>query len=153
MSTGAGISGAGVTLSGLDAIVTGPAKRRTLVAAMRYEGSTKDWELDQDNNFVGVTPNEQAVVLSMCVRQGSIKSSPTTGNTLGEILYLGSPNIEADITNRVMLSNPIARLVDSGSISIQRIAYLTGKFGLRVAVYFADLDVDPNKIIPVHWRQ
>jgi len=153
MSTGAGSSSAGFNRSGFDPIVTGPATRLIGVAAMRYEGSTKDWELDEENNFVGVTPNEQAVVLSMCIKQGSIKSSPTTGNTLHQILYLGSPNLGADITNRVMLSNPIARLVADGSVSISKIAYLTGKMGLRVAVYFADLDTDPNKIIPVHWRQ
>lgn len=120
---------------------------------MRYEGSLKDWELDEAYNFVGVTPNEQAVVLSMCIRQGSIRSSPSTGNTLSEIVYLGSPNLEADITNRVMLSNPISRLSSDGKVLIKKIQYLTGKFGLRVAVYFADLEVDPNKIIQVHWRR
>ncbi len=120
---------------------------------MRYEGSVKDWQLDEDNNFIGVTPNEQAVVLSMCIRQGSVKSSPETGNTLYQIEYLGSPNLGADITNRVMQSNPIARLVAEGSVSINKIDYQASRLGLKVAVYFSDLDVDPNKVVVAHWRQ
>jgi hypothetical protein len=151
MSTGAGSGSAGSTLSGSDGIVTGVTYKKTVVAAMRYEGSVKGWELDANNNFAAVTPNEQGVVLSMAVRKGSIMSSPETGNTLHEILYFGSPNIESDITNRVMTSNPIARLVAAGSVSIERILYQVTKKCLKVAVYFKDLDVDKNRVNPVHW--
>jgi len=152
MSTGAGSNNAGTSLSGSDTIVVAASNHKVPVVAMRYEGSIRDWELDEEKNFVWVTPNEQGVALSMSIRQGSVKSSLTTGNTLHEILYLGQDNIGADVTNRVMLSNPIARLVANNNVSIDKIVYQTSKRGLKVAVYFRDLDVDPNTLKPIYWR-
>jgi hypothetical protein len=152
MSTGAGAEMAGSSLSGFDAAVVGVTPKRTVVAAMRYEGSSKDWELVAGGNFAAVTPNEQGAALSMAIKKGSIKSSPDTGNTLHEIIYLGSPNLETDITNRVMSSNPISRLVAENSISIDKILYQVTKYGLKVATYFRDLDVDPNRLAgPATW--
>lgn len=151
MSTGIGAGSAGSGLSGIDGVVVGTTSKKTIVPAMRYEGSAKDWVLDVNGNFRAVSPNEQAVALSMSVKQGDIKSSPTTGNTLYQIEYLGSANIGADVTNRVMQSNPIARLVADGSISIDKVDYSTKGKKLAVAVYFRDLDVDPNIINRVNW--
>jgi hypothetical protein len=152
---GIGSSPAGLGLSGADPVIPGSDPRKTIVAAMRYEGLTKDWELDANENFAAVTPNEQAIVLAIAVKQGELRSSPTTGNTLHEILYLGSPNLGTDITNRVLSANPIARLIAAGSVSIDRIDYQVstnpGAGRLKVAVYFRDLDVDPNKLNPVIW--
>ncbi len=151
MSTGIGSESAGSGLSGIGSVVIGITPKKTIVPAMRFEGSSRDWELDAKNNFVAVTPNEQGVVLSMCVNQGDIKSSPTTGNTIGQIQYLGSPNLGADVTNRVMTSNPIARLVAAGAVSIEKIDYSTAGNKLAVVVYFRDLEVDPNRLNPVSW--
>ena len=153
MSIGAGAVKSGSTLAGNDAVIPGVTPRQIVVDAMRYEGSTRDWELDEQSNFVGVTPNEQAVVLALCVKRGSIKSSPDTGNTLHEIKYLGAANLAADITNRVMSANPIARLVDSKSISIVKIEHQVTKSGLKVAVYFKDLETDKNKTPVAYWRR
>lgn len=152
MSTGAGSSSAGSGLSGIGGVTVGTTSTKTRVVAMRYEGSVKDWQLDANNNFAAVTPNEQGVVLSVAIKQGSIKSSPTTGSTLHEIVYLGSPNLGADITNRVMLSNPIARLVSDGAVSIDKIDYqIIGGNRLAIAVYFRDLEVDPNFLNRTNW--
>lgn len=149
--SGAGSSGAGLGLAGLDEVIVSVDPVKSTVIALRYEGATKDWELDANNNFSGVTANEQGVALSICVRQGSILSSPTTGSTLHEIEYLGAINLGADITNRVMTSNPIARLVAAKSVSIEKIEYSVRSHKLAIAVYFKDLDVDPNRINPVYW--
>ncbi len=152
---GAGSVGAGLGLSGVNPIVPGSDPTKTRVIAMRYEGSTKDWQLDANNNFAAVTSNEQGVVLSLAIRQGSLKASPTTGNTLHQIEYLGAQNLGADISNRVLNSNPIARLVASNSISIDKIDFVvSGQNGakkLAVAVYFRDLDVDPNVLNRANW--
>jgi hypothetical protein len=149
---GAGSARAGLGLSGVNPVIPGSDPTKTNVVAMRYEGSTKDWELDANNNFAAVTPNEQGVVLSMSINQGDIKSSPTTGNTIGQIEYLGATNLGQDVTNRVMTSNPIARLVAAGSVSIDKIDYkIVNKNKLAVVVYFRDLDVDPNRVNPVTW--
>lgn len=149
---GAGSSRAGLGLSGVNPVIPGSDPRKTVVAAMRYEGSIQDWELDSNFNFRAVTPNEQCVVLSLAVNQGEIRSSPTTGSTLRQIQYLGSDNLGQDITNRVLTSNPIARLLDAGSISIDKIDYkVVNRNKLAIVVYFRDLDVDPNRVNPVNW--
>lgn len=152
---GAGSVGAGLGLSGVNPIIPGADPKKTRVRAMRYEGSSKDWQLDANNNFAAVTPNEQGVVLSLAIRQGDIKSSPSTGNTLHQIAYLGSENLGSDISNRVLLSNPIARLLSAGSISIDKIDFSIISKGsekkLAVAVYFRDLDVDPNVLNRANW--
>lgn len=149
--SGAGSSGAGLGLAGLDEVIVSVDPVKTTVIAMRYEGSTKDWELDENNNFAAVTANEQAVVLSLAIPQGAIRSSPTTGSTLGQITYLGADNLGQDITNRVMTSNPIARLVSANSVSIDKIEYAAKNSKLAIAVYFRDLDVDPNTINRANW--
>src|SRR6478735_2864046 len=152
MSTGAGSSGAGSSLSGVDVVAVGTTPKKSPVPALRYEGSVRDWTLNQYGQFEAVTPNEQAVVLSICVKKGSVLSSPNTGSTFHEIEYLGSPNLGTDVTNRVMSSNPISRLVASGSVSISKVEYQVTKLGLKVAVYFVDLETDPNKLSgPVTW--
>lgn len=149
---GAGSARAGLGLSGADPVVPGSDPSKTVVVAMRYEGSTQDWQLDSNRNFAAVTPNEQGVVLSLAINQGDLKSSPTTGSTLRQIPYLGSPNLGADIANRVNTSNPIARLLSSGSISIDKIDYqVVNRNKLAIVVYFRDLDVDPNRVNPVTW--
>ncbi len=149
---GVGSSKAGLGLSGVDPVIPGSDPTKTRVAAMRYEGSTQDWQLDVNGNFAAVTPNEQGVVLSLAIKQGDIKSSPTTGSTLHQIEYLGAQNLGADITNRVMTSNPIARLVAAKSVSIDKIDFqIVNRNKLAIAVYFRDLDVDPNVLNRATW--
>lgn len=153
MTTGAGSEGAGGSLSGFDALAVGEADTKSTIPAMRYEGSTKDWSM-VGSKFEPVTANEQAVVLSIAVKQGSVKSSPSTGCTLHEIKYLGSSSIATDVSDRVYNSNPLARLLAEGRVSIEKIDHQVSKYGLKVAVYFKDLEVDPNKLAgPVVWSQ
>lgn len=147
---GAGSFGAGLGPAGLSPNTTGPVIGTSAPNAIRFEGSTRDWVLESDGSgkFVPVTPNEQGVVLALSINKGDLKSSPTTGNDLGKIQYTGGNDLGAIVTNAVMNSNPIARLVAANSVSIDTIRYQVSPTGkLSVAVYFRDLDADPTKTL------
>ncbi|MBA2687504.1 MAG: hypothetical protein H0U64_05340 [Gemmatimonadaceae bacterium] len=143
----AGLFPAGIQPAGADPIQTGYSTKPKRPTAMRYEGATRDWALDELDNYKAVTPTEQAVVLSICVRQGDIKSSPKTGSTLQEIVYLGGEDLGADIRDRVLTSNPLARLIADGQAEVTDIRHEETPSGFKVAVYFKDLTADKSRIL------
>lgn len=142
---GAGDFPAGSGPAGSDPIITSPAAPTLTPGAIRYEGRTRGWVMGDDGQYVKVHPIEQAVALSMCVRKGSLKSAPNVGNTLFEIEYLGTPELGADIEDRVRNSFPLSQLVANGDVEIVRIEH-DEKDALAVALYFKNLrSVDPSK--------
>jgi hypothetical protein len=114
---------------------------------LRYEGTVSDWVIDGPGNYRAVTPVEQGVALSLCVRQGDIKSSPTTGNTLHEITHLGGDDLDNDIRNRVLTANPLARLIRDKQAEVVRIDKEIGKQGFKVALHFKDLTADKSRVL------
>lgn len=142
-----GLWPAGVAPAGAAPVQTGASTKAKRPAAMRYEGFTRDWALDAEANYKAVTPVEQAVVLSICVRQGDIKASPTTGSTLQEIVYLGGDDLGADIRDRVLTSNPLARLIADGEAEVVDIRHEEAPSGFKVAVYFKDLTADKSRVL------
>lgn len=139
---------AGTEPAGAAPVVTAPNQRPRRPAAIRYEGSVQDWTIyDSTGGYQAVTPVEQAVVLSLMVRQGQITSSPTTGHTLFEIETLDSATIEADVNDRVRRANPLARLLRDGEAAIKKVEVQTVSNQLRVAVYFVDLTRDRNRLL------
>lgn len=139
---------AGTAPAGANPVISSVSARPKRPAAIRYEGSIRDWRITAATGaYEAVTPVEQGMVLSLCVRQGQIKSSPTTGHTLGEILYLGGQDLEADVRDRVMRSNPLARLVAERQAAVKRIDVQDVSGQLRVAVYFVDLTQDPTRLL------
>jgi hypothetical protein len=146
MSAGSYPAGLGPTgVAPIDTSAQPPRPRQP--KALRYEGATADWALDTLGNYKAVTPVEQGIALSLCVRQGSIKSSPTTGNTLHEIVYLGAPDLANDIRNRIMSANPLARLVSEKQAEIVRIDHEIRKQGFVAVVYFRDMTSDKNRVL------
>lgn len=145
--SGAGSFPGGFGPSGADPVTSTFAPRAKRPVALRYEGSTADWSKDHDGNYKAVTPVEQGVALSLCVRQGDIKSSPTTGNTIHEIVYLDKNTLKADIEDRVKRSNPLARLLAEGQAELVRIDHEVTANGLKVAVYFKDLTADKSRTL------
>lgn len=137
----------GIAPAGADPVQTGYTVRPLRPVALRFEGATRDWSLDTATNYRAVTPVEQGVALSLCVKQGDIKSSLTTGNTLHEIEYLGGAELGADIRDRVVTANPLARYLAEGQAEIVRIDHEEAPSGFKVAVYFRDLTADPNRVL------
>jgi len=91
------------------------------------------------------------MILSICVSQGQIKSSPQTGNTLNQIIYLGAKNLRADVENRVRNSNPAKRLVASGKAAITRIVIDTSNKSLVVEMFFKALDAPNSPELSRKW--
>jgi hypothetical protein len=143
----AGSYPAGFAPAGADPITSTFAPRAQRPVALRYEGSTSDFPLDANGNYEAVTPVEQGFALALCVKQGDIKSSPTTGNTLHEIVYIDGATIAADIDDRVRRSNPIARFLADGQAEIVRIDHEVGTQGFKAAVYFRDLTADKSRVL------
>lgn len=143
----AGIWPAGLEPAGADPVQSGYTTTPKRPVAIRFEGITRDWALDSAANYKAVTPVEQGVALSLCVKQGDIKSSPTTGNTLHQIEYLGGADLGADIRDRVLTSNPLARLVADREAEVTKIDHEEAANGFKVAVYFKDLTADKNRVL------
>lgn len=143
----AGLYPAGIAPAGADPIRHGVTLPRKTPKAIRYEGGTQDFPLDAVGSYQAVTPVEQGFALGLCVRQGDIKSSPLTGNTLHQIVYLGDPNLAADVRDRVVNANPIKRLLDEEQAELVRIDLQENRNGFRAAVFFKDLTADKNKIL------
>lgn len=141
---------AGTEPAGADPVVRVPTTRAKRPTAIRYEGAVRDWPIyASTGGYQAVTPVEQGVVLSLMVRQGQITSSPTTGHTLDQIETLDPETIEADASDRVRRANPLARLVRDGEAAIKKIDVQIVSNQLRVALYFADLTRDKNRILRV----
>jgi hypothetical protein len=142
-----GVFPAGLGPAGADPVQTGVTLPRKLPKAIRYEGATRDFPLDAMGHYQAVTPVEQGFALGLCVKQGDIKSSPTTGNTLHEIVYVGDPDLDADVRDRIVNANPIKRYLDEGQAEIVRIDVQVTPNGFLAAVYFRDLTGDKNKTL------
>lgn len=144
---GAGGGLAGIAPAGFDGVIdSGIPRRYRGPAAMRYEGKTRDWAQNAKGEFRSVHPNDQAMALSVLVRQGSIKSSIATGNTLFEITHLGDPDLKSDVENRIRISNPAKRLLAEGRVQIKRIDIDTSGNRLAVAVYYLNLEVSAKDL-------
>ncbi len=142
---GAGAFPGGSGPAGSDPVFTSDAPGAIVAGAIRYEGKTRGWEQDDNGQYVKVHPIEQAVALSMCTRLGSLKSAPRVGNTLFEIEYLGSPDLGADIEDRVRNAFPLSQLVANGDVEIVKIDH-DETDALAVALYFKNLRAsDPKK--------
>lgn len=148
MSGGAGLFPGGIGPAGADPATVTTIIRSGRPTAIRYEGAVRDWTIyGPTGGYQAVTNVEQGVVLSLCVRQKQIKSSPLTGHTLDEIEYLGGQDLDADVRDRVMRSNPLARLLADKQASVKKIDVQVVSNQLRVAVYFVDLTRDKNRIL------
>ena len=148
---GAGSSGAGVGGAGFDVPTPGTLTVQAPPIALRYEGSLRDWVLGANGSYRSVTSTEQGMILSICVSQGQIKSSPQTGNTLNQIIYLGAKNLRADVENRVRNSNPAKRLVASGKAAITKIVIDTSNKSLVVEMFFKALDAPNSPELSRKW--
>lgn len=148
---GAGSESAGGGSAGYDSPAPGALAIKAPPVALRYEGSARDWVLDAAGNYRSVTSTEQGMILSICVDQGSIKSSTTTGNTLRQIRYLSAKNLKADVENRVRNSNPAKRLVATGKAEIVKIVIDVSNKSLVVQMFFRALDAPNSPLLNRTW--
>lgn len=98
-------------------------RRPNLPAGRYYDGATADWKLDAYGQVAGTHPADEGMAMSILVTRGECKSSPTTGNTLRSIQYLGGKDLGALVEAAVLDANPLQRLVSSGDVTITSIYY------------------------------
>ena len=125
-----------------------PSGRRPYMAGgVRYDGATKDLVLNADGQISGVHPVDEGMALSLCVEKGSCPASPSMGNTLRKIRYLGSPTLAEDVRSAVMSAFPLSRLVADGKAKVNRIEHRVRASGLEVTVSYVNLlTADPRNI-------
>lgn len=148
---GAGSNGAGVGGAGFDPPFVNVEPVSLPPVALRYEGLTKDFVIDDSGNYRSVTSTEQGMIISICFNQGQIKSSPQTGNTLDQIVYLGSANLQADVEDRIRNANPAKALIAAGKASIRNIVVQTTGGRLAVEVFFKALDAPNSQTLSRKW--
>ena len=138
--SGAGSYPAGTGPAGADPVQTSTQVKALLPTALRYDAPGQDWGqtvgLDGATRYRSVHPTDQGFALGMCIKQGTLKHSPKTGNMLHKIQYLGGKDLQQQVERCVRSANPIARLVADGSATIRRIEVETSGGRLAVACYF-----------------
>src|SRR5690242_18105687 len=136
---------AGIGPAGFDP-VTDPPARKVLrgPAAMAYDGASRDWPLNVQNNYRSVHPVDQQMALSVLVRKGTIASAPNVGSTLHEITHLSAKTLQSDVDNRVRTSEPAATLVRNGQAKILRNRIDVSGNALQVAVEYVNLATGQN---------
>jgi hypothetical protein len=109
-----------------------------MAAGFHYDGATKDWLLNSHGQISGVHPVDEGMAISILVPQGSVKSSPATGNTFLAIRYLGAKNLAEQVRSAVTSANPLARLVAAGDATIVNIQHEIRNSRLWVSVDYVN---------------
>jgi len=137
---GAGSYPAGTGPAGADPVQTSTQDTTILPTAMRYDAPGLDWGqvtgLDGATHYRSIHPLDQGFAIAMCVKQGTLKHSRTTGNLLHTIKYLGGKDLQQQVERIVRSANPIARYLADGSATIRKIVVETTGGRLAVACYY-----------------
>ena len=106
--------------------------------APKYDGRSQDWATDATGRHVSLHPIDSGVQLAMFCQKGELKSSPTTGNDiLARVTDLGGPRQHEQVVAAVQQAQPIARYLQDGSITIQRIDdQIVANGGIEVWLYY-----------------
>lgn len=116
--------------------------------APRYDGKTRSFLVDANGGLKSVHPVDHKFALGLCTKRGSWKSSPTIGNDLFRIEYLGIENMQAEVERCVLTAEPCATLIANGDVSIALIEHEQTPEGfLLVSVDYVNLRLDKNKIL------
>ena len=118
-----------------------PAPSLAVKAGVQYLGQNADYnELEAD-------PIDVDMALSLAVPQGSVKHAPDLGNLLHTINPLGRPNEHEAVVDIVNRSNPLARRVTAGDVSITKIDSDSKGKQLRVQVTYKNPRRNSSKTV------
>lgn len=143
---GAGDFAAGLGPAGFDPIESSTAVPAEAAAALKYDASRKDFVQDDDGRLEAVHPIDQQVALSVHLVQGTVSAVPSAGNTKRKVDSIGGKGFEADIRDRILTSNPLARLITNGDVTVAAVLVETGEHGrLLAALEYFNNRLDPTK--------
>jgi len=120
-----------------------PSGRRPyLPAAPYYDGKTRDWLLDSNDQYRGIHPNDEGMAMSFAMAKGECSAAPDVGNSLGDIPYVTADDIAAQIETLVLTAYPCSRLIAEGKVRIDSIQHEVRNEdnGLAVVVNYTNLD-------------
>jgi len=142
--------GAGLGPAGYSPLET-PSEyvRPALPLAMRFDGASGDWLLDDNGEYVLDHPADQGVALALCIRRGAIKTARAVGNTLHKITNLSSKTLPGAVENAVRTAVPLASYLADGSVVIRKIDHeVRPHGGLAVRVYYVNVALGRDGVFP-----
>lgn len=116
---GAGLFPAGLGGAGLNPVQL-PSAAQTAAAppqALLFDPGARGFVTNLDGSIAGVHPVDQSVALAMFFEEGSIPSSPTTGNRFRKLLSRSDPARQQTIVQTEAL-RCLARLIADKDIAL-----------------------------------
>lgn len=132
MTHGFGELPCGAAPCGLGAAVQTPPRRRSVPQALAFDGPRRNFVIDERGQYKGAHPVDAKVFLLLRTVQGSIRSAPDVGQTVGAITHIDQQTIQADVEDRVR--RVLAPVVAAGEILVRSVVVDTSTPG---AIFFA----------------
>lgn len=129
---GLGSDPCGASPCGLDSQITTEITAKGPPAALVFDGSKRDFELDSDGLYRAAHPIDAKVFLILRTALGSIRSARDVGQGVSSIEYIDTVRIRSIVEDRVR--SALSGLVDAGQIQIQSIEIDTS---VRTRIAFA----------------
>lgn len=118
-----------------------PSGRRPyLPAAPYYDGQARDTVLDEYGSTRGVHPTDSGMAMSLMVKKGSCKSAMDMGNELHLISDLSAPDLAEQVRAKVLVAEPLARLVAAKKSVIESIQHEARRGALAVVVNYTNTE-------------
>jgi hypothetical protein len=151
MTLGAGWYAAGYGPAGYDPVIPPDAPRVVRAPdALRLDGPTKDYLLDDNGFYQSVHPVDQRVALALLVSRGAIAAAPELGNQLRTIRRV-SKNVAIALA-KSFVRDALNDLVTDKSIEINDVqidADVPGR--LFVQVMYTNVELDKAKAQPANF--
>jgi hypothetical protein len=117
MGFGIGAFPAGSTPAGYDPVIPAGAPRRVVPPpALKFDGATRDFPLDENGFYQASHPVDQQAALALCVSRGAIASVSSIGNKLRTISRV-SPAV-AETLAKTYIREGLASLTSAKSIEV-----------------------------------
>jgi len=118
---------AGEGLAGADDLVPPVEVALRRAAGIFFDGSTRDFPLDDDGRHVAIHPVDSAMQIALMVGLGTVGSAPDVGNDLVGNEYLEPQRLGARVSDSVRRAT--ASLVARGDVTIEAIDHDTSLGG------------------------
>jgi len=117
---GAGDFGAGEGLAGEDVLPDIVPRTVTAPIALRFDGKTRDFLLDDGGRYLSVHPVDQRVALALLILKEKLASAPEVGSGLWKIAYAGGPTLIAEVNDHVRQT--LQAMIKAGDIELLAVA-------------------------------
>lgn len=128
---GLGQDPCGTSACGLDIQTPGEPRRRTAPAALAFDGTRRDFVLEDDGSYRAAHPVDAKVFLVLRTTLQSIRSAPGIGQGVGLLEYIDPRTIRATVEDRINVA--LAPFVAAGEIRIERIDIETSNTAGRIS--------------------